>query len=201
MTLGTSETKTSREGGAHEALGVDVDANRSYHHNRGVATAGRSQGVDRRDFLRVAGKAGVAVGTLVWATPLVQTTVPAWAATGSGATGGPPPPGQSPVGGGRGDGGGGSPADTPPDDVAVLGSEQSRPTATSSNGAAKGALARSGIDPRGLIEVAGAAIAVGGAALTARRAIEQHAESDHEAPADREATADLDPGAIDLDVV
>jgi len=70
------------------------------------------EGVDRRQFLRTAGTTGVALGVAAWATPLVQTTVPAWAATGSGGPGDGSPESGRPgnQGSARGDGGGGEPS-------------------------------------------------------------------------------------------
>jgi hypothetical protein len=140
--------------------------------------------------MRTAGKTGVAVGTLVWATPLVQTTVPAWAAEGSGAHdphngGGSPDPHSEPLSdsnnaGGAGGGGG---AGTPSGDTSVLAAEDTRRTSGSGGGsviapggfdlAGVGELARTGADPWNLVKLAGGAIAVGGVARAVGRQLEQ----------------------------
>jgi hypothetical protein len=152
--------------------------------------------------MRTAGKTGVAVGTLVWAAPLVQTTVPAWAAVGSGVPdphSSPPPHSDPPH------------SDPPPDphsdphtaggsgttagDTGVLGSEDARANSGSNgNGgsviapvgfdlAGVGEVARTGTDPWNLVKLAGGAIAIGGAARAVGRKLEQQdnaTELDHD---------------------
>lgn len=131
--------------------------------------------------MRTAGKAGVAVGTLVWATPLVQTTVPAWAAVGSGVPDphGSPPPHSDPPPDPHTAGG----SDTTAGNTGVLGSEEARAN-NGSNGnggnviagfdlAGLGELARTGTDPWNLVKLAGGAIAIGGAARAVGRKLEQ----------------------------
>ena len=87
VTLGVPGGKKPTGGNGAEPGSGPVDA-------KPVDNSAHEEGVDRRRFLRTAGKTGVALGAVAWATPLVQTTVPAWAATGSGGHGnGPAQPG------------------------------------------------------------------------------------------------------------
>ena len=108
--------------------------------------------------MRTAGKTGVAVGTLVWAAPLVQTTVPAWAAVGSGVPAG----GTDETAGGTG----------------VLAVEEARAN-SGSNGsgggvmAGAGELARTGAEPWNLAKLAGGAIAIGGTASAVGRKLKR----------------------------
>lgn len=126
--------------------------------------------VNRRKFLRTVGKTGVGLGAFVWATPLVQTTVPAWAAAGSGA----PVPGVPGTGGGAGavvPGGVGTAA---VDNDTVLAAEDVRVKDGSNGG---GLLAFTGSDPWNLVKLAGGAIAVGGAARAVARKLDQQDET------------------------
>lgn len=131
--------------------------------------------------MRTAGKTGVAVGTLVWAAPLVQTTVPAWAAEGSGVPDphsnpphSDPPPNPHTTGG----------SDTTAGDSGVLAADETRTNNRSNGGggviapdgfdlAGLGELARTGADPWNLVKLAGGAIAIGGAARAVGRKLEQ----------------------------
>ena len=202
VTLGVPGGKKPTGGNGAEPGSGPVDA-------KPVDNSAHEEGVDRRRFLRTAGKTGVALGAVAWATPLVQTTVPAWAATGSGGHGNGHPGdhgggGGNGGGGGHGGGGGGhksghgggatasggaedgggsvseqSPADP---SVAAFGAERAVDGGANDQGTLTPASAHTDTDPRRLVAFGGGAIALGSAAVGTRNRLVKPHHSTHDTP-------------------